>query len=105
MIKKRFSLLMAGVLLAGALSACGQKAAAPAPESTAAPVAGSEAASTSAAESETTGTSAAKSETASTPAATESAITHFLFSIHITHTFLAQYAMIHHFTMIRPKNQ
>lgn len=69
MIKKRFSLLMAGVLLAGALSACGQKAAAPAPESTAAPVAGSEAASTSAAESETTGTSAAKSETASTPAA------------------------------------
>jgi putative NADPH-quinone reductase/predicted small lipoprotein YifL len=69
MIKKHFSLLMAGVLLAGALSACGQKAAAPAPESTAAPVAGSEAASTSAAESETTGTSAAKSETASTPAA------------------------------------
>ena len=51
------------------LTAGGQKAAAPAPESTAAPVAGSEAASTSAAESETTGTSAAKSETASTPAA------------------------------------
>ncbi|MCI9148515.1 MAG: flavodoxin family protein [Hungatella sp.] len=42
MIKKHLSLLLAGTVLTGVLSACGQKAAAPAPESTAASVSSTE---------------------------------------------------------------
>lgn len=62
MIKKHLSLLLAGTLLAGALSACGQKADAPAPESTVSSTASSESVSAPATEAESASTAAAEPE-------------------------------------------